>query len=101
MKKNTDAETLLAKLQSIQLGDTISIGKREMHWINKLAELLDYHIPKPVTDYITRPSMYDPRKQDFYDLCPRCRSVAERTYQAHCASCGQFLKWPFMWSKSK
>lgn len=36
---------------------------------------------------------YKSYEEIIFELCPKCGSALERTYQAYCANCGQKLKW--------
>lgn len=48
--------------------------------------LIDYRYRMPVTEYVQRPD-------GEYYICPRCKRVLARDYQAFCDRCGQHLDW--------
>ncbi|MBQ4553176.1 MAG: helix-turn-helix transcriptional regulator [Clostridia bacterium] len=38
-------------------------------------------------------AFYQLPHEDVYGICPRCRAIIDREYQAYCDSCGQQLSW--------
>lgn len=46
-----------------------------------------YRQPMEVTTFYQLPG------EDVYGVCPRCRAIIDREYQAYCDSCGQQLSW--------
>jgi hypothetical protein len=85
-------KTLKERLETIRPGDALYIRQRECKLIADMLGVLDYRIPKVVSEYVIYYRyIYD--RDTSYSLCPVCAVPIDCDGMRFCSRCGQNLKW--------